>query len=460
MNAPIKILIVDDDENIRQQVGAFLEGRGYQVTAAEGGEQALSVLASEPCRIALIDFKMPGMDGLQLVAKLRRQHPDMVLFMMTAFGTVETAVAALKAGVHDYLLKPIGPEQLEHKLKFVSDKLRAEDELLQLRSMVQERYRFGGLIGVSPSMQRVFSLIESAARSDLPVLIYGETGTGKELAAKTIHLHSSRRPMPFVALNCAAVPESLIESELFGHVKGAFTGADRNRAGALASADGGTLLLDELSAAPESFQVRLLRVLEEKTFTPVGSDAPREADVRIIAAMNTPPEEALACGSLRRDLFYRINVMRIDIPPLRERLEDIPLLVREVLTRAEKRPAEPEPQISASFLDELRTWSWPGNVRELHNIVEAALACSSGLLSADDIPHSLKTGPVPSPAMISGPARLGEVISDAERGHIQRVLRHTGGNMKKAARILDIDERSLRRKLKKLGIDRRAFRPA
>ncbi|MBN2494117.1 MAG: sigma-54-dependent Fis family transcriptional regulator [Deltaproteobacteria bacterium] len=458
MAESLQILVVDDDEGIRVQLSGFLEECGYRTITAESGEEALDLLRADPCRIALVDHKMPGMDGLELVQHLRARYPEMVLIMMTAYGTVESAVAAMKAGVHDYLLKPIGPDPLQHKLGFVAEKIRAEDELASLRNLVRERYRFDRLIGASAKMQNVFSLIESAAVCDLSVLITGETGTGKELTARAIHVNSARRERPFVGMNCAAVPEGLMESELFGHVRGAFTGASQARLGKLASAQGGTLLLDELSAAPESFQVRLLRVLEEMSFTPVGSDETMEVDIRVIATMNTAAEEEVRSGALRRDLFYRLNVLRIDLPALRERREDIPLLVRDVLERYAQRGRQEKVRVSPGFVDELMAWHWPGNVRELQNAVEAALAVSDGNLSAGDIPTALLRGREADAQASTGPTKLRDFLANAEQAHIEDALRQTDGNMRRAARLLAIGERSLRRKLSQYGIDRLAFR--
>lgn len=458
--APIRILLVDDEPRILNEIGEFLDGCGYQVATAEDGKRALEALKTNACRIALVDFKMPGMTGLELAKAIGERHPEIVIIMMTAYGTVETAVAAMKAGVHDFLLKPMHPEQLEPKLRFIADKLRAEDEVLGLRQMVREQYRFDHLIGASDPMQRLFSLLESAAKSELPVLVYGETGTGKELAARAIHVNSPRHSNNLVAINCAAVPESLMESELFGHVKGAFTGATENRQGKIAAADSGTLFLDELSAAPEQFQTRLLRVLQEKCFAPVGSDVPRNVNVRVIAAMNTIPEEAVESGGLRKDLFYRLNVLRIDMPPLRERREDIPLLVRDIVKRATR--DSDAPKISADFLDELMGWKWPGNVRQLNNVVEAALACGKGQLKLENIPQSLRqrrqvsSTTAPQTRGVVKPLR--ESLAAYERACIEEALSTVGGSVREAALVLGITERNLRQKLARLGIDHHEFR--
>lgn len=472
----IPVLLVDDEENIRVQMAAFLRSNHYQVEVAQNGVEALQLQQERPCRIALLDYRMPDMDGLTLARRLLEQHPQLVVLMMTAYGAVDTAVEAIKAGLHEFLLKPVRAEQLLAKLEFISEKLRAEDELAHIRRWVHGRERLGSLVGGSQVMQKVFASLRAAAESELPVLIVGDTGTGKELAARAIHDASPRHREPFVPVHCGAVPETLAESELFGHARGAFTGADRERPGKLAAAQGGTLFLDELATAPLGFQIKLLRVLEEKRFSPVGADEQRDADVRVITATNIDPELAVARGELRKDLFYRLNVLRVDLPPLQDRPEDIPLLVQELIHRSARERGGISPRPSPAFLDALMQWSWPGNVRQLHNVVQAALASGAEVLEVHHIPARLRPGPaaqgaddtIPGPPAAPSPVAavadppgqsLQAVVQAAEREHIEQVLRHTAGRVAPAAQLLGITERGLRRKLSRLGIKKERFVP-
>lgn len=475
----MKILLVDDERVILEQISDFLEGCGYCVSTAAGGHEALETLSEDSTfSIALLDYKMPGMNGLQLAKEIKANYPHIILLMMTAYGTIETAVSAIKSGIHDYMIKPVGAAQLKEKIEALAGDLHRKPKNNSIEPGASEQNddkRFDCLVGASEPMQNVFRQLEAAAQSDLNVLVFGETGTGKELAARAIHSQSKRKNSKMVAINCGAFSETLLESELFGHVKGAFTGAYSNRSGKIASADGGTLFLDEISASSLNFQSRLLRVLEERCFTPVGSDKTSQIDIRIIASMNIVPETAVEDGSLRKDLFYRLNVMRVNMPPLDTRLDDIPLLVDEIVKKSAY-PNKPR-IIPQEFLDGLMKRNWPGNVRELRNTIEAALVKGNGTLNIEHVvqaEHLMRRLDSVDAVDMGGmskiiqesafPERPGEIptlkmfLSRHERRRIKETLYKTNGNVREAADVLDVTERNLRQKLKKLKVDPERFR--
>jgi DNA-binding NtrC family response regulator len=443
--ASTRILIVDDEEIVRESLSGWLEKDGYTVGTAPDGPRALEMLAKEPWAILLLDMKMPGMDGLQVLEHTRKIEPPPTVVIMTAYATVETAVSAIKLGAYDYLVKPFDPEELSLMIQ----KIVRQDELLReneaLRKALKRDYRFRDLISKNASMQAVFERAKTAARSSSTVLILGESGTGKELLARAIHAESPRHRGPFVAVSCAALTETLLESELFGHERGAFTGAAARRRGTFEVAHGGTLFLDEIGDISQKTQVELLRVLETRQFTRVGGNDLITVDVRIVAATNRDLQKAVAEGRFREDLFYRLNVIPITIPPLRERREDIPLLIEHLLEQMAAEQGRHVDGVSRDAMALLMAHDFPGNVRELRNMVERAMVCATGpVLQAHDfgLEVPMHVAGDPSPAS----------LADIERRHIASVLEQTCGNVTQAARILDIDRVTLYNKIRKYGL--------
>jgi DNA-binding NtrC family response regulator len=437
-----RILIVDDEEIVRESLAAWLEKDGYTVATAEDGETAIDRIRKERWSILLVDLKMPGIDGMQVLDNVRKAQPEAAAVIMTAYATVYTAVAAMKLGAHDYIVKPFDPEELSLMVqKIVAQQALVRENVL-LRKVLKRDYHFRDLISKSPGMQTVFDLARAAARSNSTILILGESGTGKELLARAIYAESPRRQGPFVAMSCAALTETLLESELFGHEKGAFTGAAMRRKGTFETADGGTLFLDEIGDISPKLQLDLLRVLESRQFTRVGGSEPVRVDVRIIAATNRDLPKAVAEGHFREDLFYRLNVIPIHLPPLRARLEDVPLLVEHFLEELGAEMNKQVDDISAGAMGLLMAHTWPGNVRELRNALERAMVVAAGrVIEASDL--GLRHAPY-----VEGPASLAS-LEDVERHHIGRVLHETYGNISHAARTLGIDRATLYNKLRK-----------
>ena len=441
--ASTRILIVDDEEIVRESLSGWLEKDGYTVGTAADGPTALEKLAHDNWSILLVDMKMPGMDGLQVLAEARKRQPSATVVIMTAYATVETAVSAMKIGAYDYLVKPFDPEEVTLMIQ----KIVRQDELVRenetLRKALKRDYHFRDLISKSSVMQTVFDLARTAARSQSTILVLGDSGTGKELLARAIHEESPRAGAPFVAVSCGALTETLLESELFGHEKGAFTGAGVRRRGTFEAAQGGTLFLDEIGDISQKLQVDLLRVIETRKFCRVGGNEPISVDVRIIAATNKDLHKAVAAGEFRDDLFYRLNVIPLTLPPLRDRREDIPLLVEHFLDRLAAELGRKVDGISRDAMAMLMSYPFLGNVRELRNLVERAVVCASGpILQVSDF--GLAEAAVPAAA----PASLEEV----ERRHIAAILEYCGGNVSQAARILDIDRVTLYNKVKKYAL--------
>jgi DNA-binding NtrC family response regulator len=437
-----RILIVDDEEIVRESLSAWLEKDGYTVATAPDGPSALERLARERWGIVLLDLKMPGMDGLQVLEQARTLQPDASVVIMTAYATVDTAVSAMKLGAYDYIVKPFDPEELSLMIqKIVAQQALARENAL-LRKVLRREYRFHDLASKNPRMQAVFNLARTAARSHSTILILGESGTGKEVLARAIHAESPRRLGPFVAVSCAALTETLLESELFGHERGAFTGAVARQRGKFEAANGGTLFLDEIGDISPKLQLDLLRVLEERKFTRVGGVEPVEVDVRIVAATNRDLKKAVADGTFREDLYYRLNVIPIHLPPLRERKEDIPLLVDLLLEQLAVEAHRRVEGVSQDALKRLLAYDWPGNIRELRNVLERALVVASGtIIQAGDLGLPAAGEAPPVPELCS--------LEEVERRHIAYVLERTHGNVSQAARILDIDRVTLYNKIKK-----------
>jgi two-component system response regulator AtoC len=447
-----RLLIVDDDEALRESLALVLGAEGYEVALAANGDEALARLEDANPEIVLCDLRMPGADGLALLPEMARRRPDATLILMSAYGTEELALEAMRRGAYDYLAKPFQPSEalLVLRKAHERERLRRRSELLarDVERAVGER----PIVAASPGMIEVLELIERAAEYKATVLLTGESGTGKEVLARAIHAQSPRRAEAFVAVNCGAIPETLLESELFGHARGAFTGADRARRGLFVEADGGTLFLDEVGEMPQALQVKLLRVLQEEEVRPLGESKSRRVDVRVIAATARELEAEVAEGRFREDLFYRLNVLRVVVPPLRERREDIPLLVDHFLAQARDTLGKPVRGISDDALARLVSYRWPGNVRELENVIErAVILARDEQLGVRELPANVvaQDGGI---AESAGDLSLRRARRAAETEMIRRALRETDGNRTRAARLLGISHRALLYKLKEYEI--------
>lgn len=458
------ILIVDDEKNYPLVLSAVLEEEGFETLTANSGQEALSVLNRSDVDLVLTDMKMPQMDGIELLQRIKTIDAELPVIMMTAYGTVEKAVEAMQKGAYSYILKPFDNEQLILYVNKAVTMFRVVKENRLLRSAVEDRYSFGNLIGKSKGMQDIFETIRKVAPATATVLIEGQSGTGKELVAKSIHFNSPRRNQPFVAVNCSALAESLLESELFGHERGAFTGAVSMKKGRFELADQGTLFLDEIGELSPALQVKLLRVLQEKAFERVGGIRPISVDIRLIAATNKSLRHEIAKGRFREDLFYRLNVVHILLPPLRDRLEDIrPLTNHFVAKYAEERPEEkPVTRIEKGAERLFYDYSWPGNVRELENVIERAMVmCAGDVITVDDLPTDFKKNVNKNSKLsisdLSPKATLYETLAHVEKQMILQALRQTGYVQTHAASMLGIGKSGLNQKLKKYGIDVSAF---
>lgn len=441
------VLVVDDDTAMREVVHDLLSDRGHRVVTAASGVDALKELGQRDIDVVLTDLRMKGIQGLELLTEIKRGHPAVNVILMTAFGSVETAVEAMKHGAYDYLTKPVKSEELIHTLERAIREAKLRREVSQLRRAVGREYSFHQIIGKSKAMRDVFDLIQRVADSPTNILLSGESGTGKELVAKAIHFNSERKQAPFIPVNCAAIPETLLESELFGHVRGAFTDAKMDKRGLFEEADKGTLFLDEISELPVMLQAKLLRAIQEKEIRRVGSARPISVDVRIIAATNVNLAEEAKAKRFREDLFYRLNVIEIRLPPLRERREDIPLLVESFLEKCARVAHKPARGIAESALALLIDYPWPGNVRELENVIERAVTLSrSEKIAALDLPPAIQ-GSRGERRVIDEAAERTLPLHDVEMEYILRILDKTGGNKYQAAHILGIDRKTLYRKL-------------
>jgi two-component system response regulator AtoC len=447
-----RILIADDDDALRESLELVLSAEGYEVLTARDGAAALALVETQPVDVVLCDLRMPGMDGMELLPQLVRRLPGVPVLLMSAYGSADLAVEAMRRGAYDYLAKPFQPSEVLLTLRKAREReqLRRANQILQrdVQRAVGER----PIVAASPAMIQVLELVERAAEFKATVLLQGESGTGKEVLARAIHAQSPRRDEAFVAINCAAIPEALLESELFGHAKGAFTGADRARRGLFAEADGGTLFLDEVGELPLPLQAKLLRVLQEEEVRPVGEAKPRHVDVRVLAATARDLEVEVAAGRFREDLFYRLDVVRVKVPPLRERREDIPLLVDHFVGRTHESLGKNVRSIDDDALERLVGYAWPGNVRELENVLErAAILCRGDRLSLADLPPNLTA----APAERRGASRdlsLRRARRALEARLIGEALEATGGNRTHAARLLGISHRALLYKLKEYGL--------
>jgi DNA-binding NtrC family response regulator len=438
-----RILIVDDELVVRDSLGKWFLSEGYAARPVASAREALEAIQAGEWDLALLDIKMPGMDGMELQARLNDADPGLTVIMMTGYASVETAVQALKRGAYDYITKPVDPDELSHLVGKALEHKRAKDEVARLKENLQEIYPQVDLIGKSPAMRRVVENIQMVAPSDATVLLTGESGTGKEVVARAIHAASPRRYMPMVTIHCGALTETLLESELFGHERGAFTGAQYRKKGKFEVADGGAVFLDEISDISLKTQTDLLRVLQEKEIVRVGGNQQIKVDFRCIAATNKDLDGLVKAGTFRPDLYYRLHVFCIDLPPLRERREDIPLLVQHFLQKFCLATNRPVPHMASEAMDQLLNYDWPGNVRELENAVERALVvCRGSEVKLPDFNFQF-TGSAPENA---------RTLDDVERAHIERILRETDHNLSRAARILDIDRTTLYNKLRRYGL--------
>ena len=451
------LLFIDDETELRTLTAERLRERGFEVSEAEDGEKALDLLDQFAFDILITDLRLPGIDGARLVEAAVERYPGIVAIVITGYGTVKDAVDAIKRGASDFIAKPFQFDELMHHLHRALEQSRLSSENAYLRSQLEERYQFEGILGRSRPMQALFHLLETVAHSSSTILVTGETGTGKEMVARAIHHNSPRRANRFVALNCSAIPETLLEAELFGHVRGAFTGAVGTRQGRFEQAHKGTLFLDEVGMMSAALQMKVLRALQEREFERVGDNQTIKVDVRVIAATNSDLLRMVAEGTFREDLYYRLNVIPVELPPLRDRRDDIPILVKHFL---DKFAPEGGIQVSQSAMRALMAFHWPGNVRQLENAVERAVAIGAGRQGIDsaDLPPEVQGTPQEMPApFVEFPEEgldLPRHLASVERDLVHRALDRTRGNRNKAADLLRIKRTTLVEKLRRIGADR------
>jgi DNA-binding NtrC family response regulator len=443
-------MIVDDEESARTGLSELIESWGFETTEAEDGRTALSKMESFRPHLIVCDLVMPRMDGIALLKKVRSD--DLIFVLLTAQGSIDSAVIAVKEGAYDYLTKPVDIVRLKNLLEKLNEKMETDEEVKRLRRELRQLGSFGKLIGTTPAMQELFHQIELAAPSTTSVLISGASGTGKELVARAIHDMSPRKQAPFVPINCSAIPGTLLESELFGHEKGSFTGAIRTKEGCFELADGGTLLLDEIATMATDLQSKLLRVLENGTFRRVGGKEELQANVRLIATSNIHFEEAIREGLFRDDLYYRLNVFHLVLPTLRERIGDIPVLVQHFIDHFAEKNAKRIKSIHPEAISILKSYSWPGNVRELRNTIErAVIVCRSKIIVPEDLPENIRQRKTDGPAIV---VPLGSSMEEVEKTMIYRTLDFTGGNKTEAARILGLSLKTMHNKLNRFRQER------
>lgn len=441
MESKVNILIVDDEEIVRESLASWLEEDGYEVAAAENGPRALERLPEKDWNLAMVDLKMPGMDGIQLMDEIRKIKPETIVIIMTAYATVDTAVQAMKKGAHDYIVKPFNPEDLSLTIRKIIEHQKLVKENLYLRKELKKQYRLHDLVSKNHKMIEIFELVKTVAKSNSIVLVQGESGTGKELLSRAIHMESPRRDEPFVSVSCASLTESLLESELFGYEKGAFTGADQARSGKIELAKDGTLFLDEIGDISLKLQMDLLRVIEQREFRRVGGTQLIPITSRIIAATNRDLAKAIQEGKFREDLYYRLNVISVHIPPLRERKEDIPLLVEHFIERFNIEMGKNVDGLAETAMRTLMDYHWPGNARELRNVIERSMVVTKGRMILDtDL--SLPQAPGVQNSR-------GKSLSEMEKEHIRQVLHDNKWNIIRSAQVLGIDRVTLYNKIRK-----------
>lgn len=446
MQENARVLVVDDEPMVCLSLSNWLKEENYLAESVEDGPKAIAAVREENWDIVLLDLKMPGMDGLEVLRQLKEIAPQTVVIIMTAYASIASAVQAMKEGAYDYIVKPLDVEQLSLMLKRIVEHQQVLTENILLRQRLTEQHEFQDIVGKSQGMQKVFEMIKVVADTNATVLITGETGTGKELVARAIHSNSSRRYGPFVATTCGALPDTLLESELFGYEKGAFTGADRTKKGRFELAHGGTLFLDEIGDISMKTQIKLLRVLEEKSFRRLGGTEVVEVDVRLISATNRDLAQAMEEGAFRSDLYYRLNVVSIHLPALRERREDIPLLAAHFMHNFNLEFNKKFDRLEQEALDLMLDYHWPGNVRELENVIERAVVIGEG--------PEIKATSLPFCRMEETAAEPSQTLEDVERFHIEKMLERHDWNIARTARLLNIDRTTLHKKIKKFGLQR------
>jgi two-component system response regulator HydG len=459
IGSSIRVLIVDDDESHAQAVAESLRRVGYDCTVAGSGERAVALIESQTYDVVVTDLMMDDVDGLEILRKSKQELPDAEVILLTGHASIKTAVAAGQHGVHTYLTKPLDVTELRHAVEKASARVRLLRQNAELSQRLDEKFGYEGVIGNSPAMHRVIEKLRSVAATDSTVLILGESGTGKELAARALHQNSERKNKPFVPLNISALPESILESELFGHEAGAFTGAATKRIGKFEYANGGTLFLDEVGEMPMPTQIKLLRVLEDRKITRLGANDEIDVNVRLVAATNAALQEMVKKGTFRKDLYYRLSVVTIELPVLADRRSDIPLLIEHFLTVLAARYKRPVPIVTRQAQQALIAHSWPGNVRELRNAVEGMLVLDKdGRLDLDDLPDDIaplgQTADSDSAGVThrGADALIGRPFTDVEKYYIERALELTEGKREEAAKMLEIGERTLYRKIKEFDI--------
>ena len=452
-----RILVVDDDESLRRVTQVQLEQEGYTVAASANARDALGALEKAPYDLVITDLKMPGLSGADLLRRVRQEYPEILVIMVTAFATVESAVEAMKLGAYDYITKPVNADALRLTVSRALEHVRLREEVRILRTTLDEKYGFEKVIGRSPALLYLLDSAARAAQSDATVLVRGETGTGKELLAKGIHFNSRRRSRPFVTINCGAIPRDLLESELFGHLKGAFTGAVTHKKGKIESADGGTVFLDEIGDIAPELQVKLLRLIQEREIEKIGQAQAIKVDVRIIAATHRNLAAMVEDGTFREDLYYRLNVIPLEVPPLRERTEDIPDLVRHFFARSKREHGREDLELPDSLLPYFSAYGWPGNVRELQNVVERLVVLTRrATVTLDDLPDALRRE---RPALDSLNLELppqGISLEAVEKELIRRALERFHWNQTQAARYLDLSRKTLIYRMEKHGLCRKS----
>ena len=450
-----RILVVDDDASLRRVLQVQLEQEGYAVASAASAQQTLSMLQVQPYDLVISDLKMPGSSGLELLRQIRLQYPEAIVLILTAFGTVETAVEAMKSGAYDYLTKPVHPDELSLVVGRALEHLRLVKEVCTLRANLDQKYGFENILGRSGALLQVLDTAARAARTHSTVLIRGETGTGKELLARAIHFNSSRKHRPLITINCAAIPKELLESELFGHKRGAFTGAVGEKRGKIETADGGTIFLDEIGEMPLELQVKLLRLIEEGEIEKIGSEVKNQVDVRIIAATHRDLQAMIEDGTFREDLYYRLVVIPLLLPPLRERMEDIPDMVQYFFRKSRQKNDRPELVMAPALLPYFARYRWPGNVRELENVVERMVVLARGdEITVQDLPEFLRRERAGVEALEIDLPPQGVSLEAIEKELIVKALERCGWNQTQAARYLDISRKTLIYRMERHGIRR------
>jgi DNA-binding NtrC family response regulator len=454
------VLIIEDHERLREQLGYFYEQEGYKVTTASSGEEGLDKLAQEKFALVVSDVKMPGIDGFQLARRVREKYSDTDVILITAFGNIKQAVEAMKLGASDYITKPFQPEVIRIVSEKLLEKRRLLEEVRELRQRVHDEHSLENILSKSPKMLKVFDLIRSLAETDSGVMITGETGTGKELVARAIHNLSRRKAKQFVAINCGAFPDTLLESELFGYEKGAFTGAVQSRSGKIELADGGTLFLDEIETISPPMQVKLLRVLQEREVEHLGGNRKLKVDMRVVAATNVDLTICLARGTLREDFYYRINVIPVQLPPLRDRLEDLPLLINHMLSKHPIAQEKHIRQVGPKVLDQMLAYHWPGNIRELENILERAIVkCQGETMESVDLP-------APPQRIVdryysaspNGELSLKQWLLQGEKEYLRGLLIKHKGGISLTAKEAKVDNKTLYRKMRRHGLLKESFK--